>query len=168
MMDTMIEQTMDSQDVTKDIKLEITRVIRASRQRVFDAWTRPEYVRQWFSPGGNRTVQDATMDFRVGGSYRLQMQGANENCDGSTVADRTPVATGTYKKVVPHELLVFTWNLNRDDSGETLVTVAFRDVEGGTEVRLTHERFATETMRDQHETGWTSVLASLDGYASGS
>jgi hypothetical protein len=74
--------------------------------------------------------------------------------------------TGTYRKLVPHGLLVFTWNLSWDDSGETLVTVAFRDVEGGTEVRLTHERFATEALRDQHETGWTSVLASLDRYAS--
>lgn len=165
-MATIIEQTMDTQDVTKNIQLEITRVIRASRQRVFDAWTRPEYVRQWFSPGGTRTVQDAAMDLRVGGSYRLQMQGEDEGCDGSNEAKRNTLVTGTYRKVVPHELLVFTWNLSWDDSGETLVTVAFRDVEGGTEVRLTHERFATESLRDQHEAGWTSVLASLDRYAS--
>jgi uncharacterized protein YndB with AHSA1/START domain len=168
MMDAMIEQTMDTQDVRKDIKLEITRVIRASRQRVFDAWTRPEYVRQWFSPGGNKMVQDAAMDLRVGGGYRLQMQGENEECDNGNEAKRNSVVTGTYRKVVPHELLIFTWKINWDDSGETLVTVAFRDVAGGTEVRLTHERFATETLRDQHEAGWTSVLAHLDGYASGS
>jgi uncharacterized protein YndB with AHSA1/START domain len=167
-MATMIERTMDVQDVTKNIQLEITRVIRASRQRVFDAWTRPENVRQWFSPGGNKTVGDAAMDLRVGGSYRLQMQGENEQCDNGNEAKRNTLVTGTYRKVVPHELLVFTWNLSWDDSGETLVTVAFRDVEGGTEVRLTHERFATESLRDQHETGWTSVLASLDRYASGS
>ena len=165
-MATMIEQTMDVQDVTKDIKLEITRVIRASRQRVFDAWTRPEYVRQWFSPGGNITMRDAAMDLRDGGSYRLQMQGTNEECDSSTEGRRDTLVTGTYRKVVPHELLVFTWNLNWDDSGETLVTVAFRDVEGGTEVRLTHERFATEKLRDQHEAGWANGLASLDRYAS--
>ena len=167
-MATMIERTMDVQDVTKNIQLEITRVIRASRQRVFDAWTRPENVRRWFSPGGNKTVGDAAMDLRVGGSYRLQMQGENEQCDNGNEAKRNTLVTGTYRKVVPHELLVFTWNLSWDDSGETLVPVAFRDVEGGTEVRLTHERFATESLRDQHETGWTSVLASLDRYASGS
>jgi uncharacterized protein YndB with AHSA1/START domain len=167
-MATTIEQAMGTQDVTKDIKLEITRVIRASRQRVFDAWTRPEYVRQWFSPGGSITVGDAAMDLRVGGSYKLQMQGANEGCEGSTEVKRDTLVTGTYRKVMPHELLVFTWNLNWDDSGETLVTVAFRDVEGGTEVRLTHERFTTEKMRDQHESGWANGLAGLDRYASGS
>src|SRR5579871_2820254 len=57
------------------VKLEIVRVIRASRQRVFDAWTRPETIRQWFTPGTMKVV-DAGMDACVGGEWRLLMNGA--------------------------------------------------------------------------------------------
>jgi uncharacterized protein YndB with AHSA1/START domain len=32
--------------------LELTRVIHAPRARVFEAWTRPELLQQWFGPAG--------------------------------------------------------------------------------------------------------------------
>jgi uncharacterized protein YndB with AHSA1/START domain len=56
------------------VKVEMVRVIRASRQRVFDAWTRPEMIRQWFTPG-TMTVADAAMDARESGEWRLLMNG---------------------------------------------------------------------------------------------
>ena len=31
--------------------LEVRRTIRATRQRVFDAWTQPEEMKKWTAPG---------------------------------------------------------------------------------------------------------------------
>jgi len=56
------------------LKLEMTRVIKASKQRVFDAWTRPEFVRQWFGPEG-KACSLAETDPRVGGAYTLELRG---------------------------------------------------------------------------------------------
>jgi uncharacterized protein YndB with AHSA1/START domain len=168
---TMVEQkTVDAQKASENLKLEITRVIRASRQRVFDAWTRPEFVRQWFAPG-NMVVHDAATDPRAGGEYRIAVQGSTVACEGRAEdgdVSRKSVVSGRYVKVEPYDLLSFTWRGGCDPDEETLVTVALKDVEGGTELTLTHERFASEESRDRHEGGWTSILSKLGNLVEGS
>lgn len=143
-------------------RLEIRRVIRAKRERVYDAWTRPELIERWFAPG-NMTVPSATCDLREGGKYRIEMQGALE----AWMAERPnedrsyrTAASGRYVRIVPNELLVFTWKGDWNPE-ETLVTVSLRDVEGGTELSLTHERFGTESSRDRHQHGWTGSTEKL-------
>jgi uncharacterized protein YndB with AHSA1/START domain len=167
---TMVEQkTVDAQKTSENLKLEITRVIRASRQRVFDAWTRPEFVRQWFAPG-NMVVHNAATDPRVSGEYRIAVQGSTAACEGRAEdgdVSRKVVVSGRYVKVEPYDLLSFTWKGDGDSNEETLVTVALKDVEGGTELTLTHERFASEELRDKHEHGWTSILSKLGNLVEG-
>lgn len=34
-----------------EIKLQITRFVPASREKIFEAWTRPDRIMQWFAPG---------------------------------------------------------------------------------------------------------------------
>ena len=64
--------------------------------------------------------------------------------------------------------LVYTWQWKQPHPMmvETVVTVEFLPVEGGTEIRLTHEGFPASSDRDGHETGWkicTEKLADLVG-----
>ena len=42
------------------------------------------------------------------------------------------------------------------------VRVALRDVDGGTELKLTHSGFKTEASRDGHEKGWSGIAARLE------
>lgn len=166
----MVEQrVMGAQTFGERPKLEMRRVIRAKRERVWDAWTRPELIERWFAPG-NMTVPSATADVREGGEYRIEMQGALEACMAERPnEDRSyrTAASGRYVRVVPHELLVFTWRGDWDPEEETLVTVALKDVEGGTELCLTHERFATELSRDKHRHGWMGSTEKLAGVLEG-
>jgi|SRR5579871_1697903 len=148
----------------ENLKLQLTRVIRASRQRTFDAWTRPENMRQWFGP--NRTIANLEINPRKDGAYLIELEGGP--CDSTIAkADITPnvVISGRYIKVDPYDLLSFTWSSNLDPTEETLVTITFKDVTEGTEVTLTHERFATELSRQRHETGWTGALDKLKTFA---
>ena len=43
-----------------------------------------------------------------------------------------------------------------------MVTVEFKDVEGGTEVTPTHEGFESEDARGRHEHGWRGCLDKLE------
>ncbi len=153
-----------------NLQLQVRRVIPATRQRVYEAWTKPEILRQWFGPG-NMTVPSAATELRVGGAYRIQMEGSAAACEGNATdsdTSRTAVASGVYTKLVPNELLSFTWKGDWDPTEETLVTVALRDVEGGTEMTLTHERFATAESRGKHEHGWTLSTQKLAKVCEGS
>lgn len=157
---------MEERDVNSNLKLQLSRVIKAPRTRVYDAWTKPELMQSWFCPG-NMIVPKAETDLRPGGSYRVEMQGSIDACEGSPAdvdMSHKAVATGIYEKIVPNELLSFTWRGDWDASEVTLVTVEFRDVEGGTEVNLTHERFTSAESRNKHQHGWEGCLQKLEQF----
>lgn len=59
-----------------DREIVLARVIDASRESVFDAWTHPEQLAAWFGPGG-MTIETHEIDIRVGGSWRFDMVGAD-------------------------------------------------------------------------------------------
>ena len=50
----------------------ITRIFDAPREAVFEAWTDPDRVAQWFGPEGFET-EAVEIDLRVGGRYELVM-----------------------------------------------------------------------------------------------
>ena len=50
------------------------RVLDADREEVFDAWTKPEQLSQWWDPTGKK-LASCTIDLRVNGSFRLVSDG---------------------------------------------------------------------------------------------
>ncbi len=138
--------------------LTIARVIRAPRQKVFDAFIKPDLVRQWMGPRGFK-VTTLEMEPRAGGLYRLTMQ--HRMGDTATVY-------GTYKEITPPERIVFTWKWEADHGAElpeTLVTVTFTERKGAegaeTEVQLLHSGFPAAEARDSHDAGWQGCLNKL-------
>lgn len=83
-------------DSARDLLL--TRLIDAPPARVFQAWTDPALVTQWFTPPPFKTVSAET-DLRPGGSSLIVMEGP----DGTQYPQR-----GVYLDVVRGEKLVFT------------------------------------------------------------
>jgi uncharacterized protein YndB with AHSA1/START domain len=59
---------------TQDQQILITRIFDAPRADVFEAWTDPDQVAQWFGPDGFDTARESVViDLRVGGRYELVM-----------------------------------------------------------------------------------------------
>jgi len=142
-----------------DTTLRITRTFAAPRERVFQAWTDPAALKEWWGPPGYATPV-AEVDLRVGGRYRI---GMTEQPDGQVI-----YLTGVFREVRPPEKLVYTWHWESDATqSETLVTVEFRDQGASTEVALLHEMFPTAQERDAHERGWTGALDKLVGFFAG-
>ena len=57
-----------------DREIVITRVFEAPRELVFEAWTNPKHVAQWWGPNGFSTAIHE-MDVRPGGVWRLTIRG---------------------------------------------------------------------------------------------
>src|ERR1700734_825945 len=84
--------------------LEMTRVIRADRTRVYEAWTRPEVLKEWFG-SATMPVKDARFDVRDGGEYMIECFGKPCDAKAEEVGkDKIAVLHGQYRKVVPNEL----------------------------------------------------------------
>jgi uncharacterized protein YndB with AHSA1/START domain len=93
------------------------RTFDVARERVFDAWTKPEQVTAWWDPEGTPLVA-CTIDLRVGGAFTF------------VNAKHSLPFAGTYRTVVRPSTLVFeamgavgTVSL-RDEGGKTKMTVS--------------------------------------------
>jgi uncharacterized protein YndB with AHSA1/START domain len=148
---------------TASFTLRQTRVIHAPRKLVYEAWTNPEIVTEWFGPAG-MYCPNAELDVRVGGAYRIDVHPIAKTGEcpaGEESMTRQAAASGTYTKLVPNELLQFTWLPSWNPGEESLVTVSLKDVDGGTEVTILHEGFTSEGSREGHGKGWEGCLSKL-------
>jgi uncharacterized protein YndB with AHSA1/START domain len=139
----------------EDLSLEIKRLIKAPRERVYAAWTDPVQLRQWFGPENVQT-RNLIVDARVGGEFRWDLV----NSEGENMTMR-----GEYRELRPGKKIVFTWQWEDDEDWQnhiSIVTVELYDREGDTELRLTHEQLPNEESRDGHTRGWNSALDKLE------
>jgi uncharacterized protein YndB with AHSA1/START domain len=102
----------------------VTRVFDAPRDLVFDAWTDPKHVANWWGPGGF-TIAIHEMDVRPGGVWRFVMHGP----DGAGYRNKI-----TYIEIVKPERLVYNHG-DQGTPGYFQVTVTF--AEQGGKTRLT-------------------------------
>jgi uncharacterized protein YndB with AHSA1/START domain len=115
-------------------ELVLTRLIDAPRTKVYEAWTDPEQLKQWFAPLPWTTAH-AELNLYPGGSNLIVMRSP----EGQDMPNR-----GVYLEVVENERLVFTdayieaWV----PSAKPFMTVAltFEDEDGKTRytVRVRH------------------------------
>ncbi len=140
---------------TSENSLTIRKTIQAAQQRVFDAWTRPEHLTNWWRANPKWATEIAEIDLRVGGSYRLGMRDPEQ--------DGPFVCFGEFVEVTPPEKLVYTWSWEPPamDSYETLVTVEFIAKGEATELVLTHERFPNAEAAARHNQGWEACIHNL-------
>ena len=145
----------------ENLKLKLTRHIKAPRERVFEAWTNPENIMRWFRTDVSHLISAKT-DPRVGGEYRFVSN--TSGCGGGN-SDVNKEIGGVYKEIKKPSKLVFTWrwmNNPRRGDGETTVTIDLAEVQGGTQLTLTHEGFATGESRDGHNQGWNGILDTFE------
>jgi uncharacterized protein YndB with AHSA1/START domain len=134
------------------IALVARRTIRASVERVFEAWTDPVQLRAWWGPRPV-TCSDAEMDLRTGGRYRI----VNALPDGGSITIH-----GVFRLVEPPRRLVYTWCMSEDPNEASLVTVRFEPRGDATEVVVVHEDIPAEPVRESHEKGWKGCLDGLE------
>jgi uncharacterized protein YndB with AHSA1/START domain len=118
-------------------ELVITRSFNAPARTVFEAWTKPDLFKRWWTPkSSGMTLLSCEMDVRTGGRYRLQF--------GHPEAPEPMAFFGKYIEVIPNSRLVWT-NEESDDGAVT--TVTFEEKAGKT-LLILHERYPSKEALD--------------------
>jgi uncharacterized protein YndB with AHSA1/START domain len=114
---------------TSDRELAVTRTFDAPAHIVFEAWTKPELLKQWWAPKSfGVSLFECEQDLRVGGAYRFAFGRDPKNPE---------VFTGRYLEVDPPSRLVLTQLYERmADVGDVVVTAAFEESQGKTRLTL--------------------------------
>jgi uncharacterized protein YndB with AHSA1/START domain len=116
---------MPTKNKSKDIK--IMRVYDAPVEAVWDAWTDPEQVAQWWGPRGF-TLTTHSKDLRPGGHWTYTMHGP----DGADYPNST-----LYHEVEKYKKLVYDHGANDDRPALFRVTALFAETGGKTTLDMT-------------------------------
>lgn len=73
----MNDTTVDHESLT----ITFERSLRASAEDVFDAWTRPEEIAEWWDPSGTPLAK-CQIDLRVGGAFLFENAGHSQPFSG--------------------------------------------------------------------------------------
>jgi uncharacterized protein YndB with AHSA1/START domain len=133
--------------------LALKRRFKASPAQLFQAWTQPEKMIQWWGAYDGGKPPIAETDLKIGGRFRVQFWTPNGEHHS---------VSGLYREVVPDRKLVFSWAWQSTPERESQVTVDLKPEGDGTILTLTHEQFFNEKARDDHSVGWNRGLDMLE------
>lgn len=137
-----------------DTEILIVREFAAPRELVFEAWTKPEHVAQWWDPGG-KPLASCEIDLQPNGRFRFVARGPQ------------PPFSGTYRQIDPPERLVLA-TVATPFGAESIGTLLFEERDGRTRLRMTiacasrADRDALLAMRVAE--GTVRTLENLDEY----
>lgn len=135
--------------------LRISRVIRAPRERVYNAFVDAEQFTKWLPPGGY-TGKVYQWDARVGGTYRMSFSSIDKK--------ETHFFGGRYIELKPFERIQFKEAFETDNpemKGEMTFTVTLKEVPGGTEVTVVQEGIPRLVPVEEAQRGWGQSFENL-------
>ena len=143
-------------------RLMVKRIFSADIEKVFDAWTKPEFLTHWFGPDGFK-VSKSEIELAVGGKYMIEM-----NSPDNQIIQHF----GEYIEISRPNRLIFTWELDDQQCQgseelklNTLVTLNLMAIgRNKTELNLLHEKLPTQQAIDGHQFGWSSSLDCLERF----
>jgi uncharacterized protein YndB with AHSA1/START domain len=110
-------------------ELVVTRSFNGPARIVFEAWTKPELLKRWWTPKSfGVSFIACEIDVRTGGTYRFVF--------GHPASEQPMEFFGRYIEVMPHSRLVWT----NDEGGE-----------GGAVTTVTFEERGAETLVVMHD-----------------
>lgn len=138
-------------------QVRVQRRFDAPRERVFDAWTNADVLRDWWAAMPTMSPGEIEVDLREGGRYRMEMRA--DNGEVHTVV-------GEYREIRRPERVSYTWTWESNEdamspSANTLVEVDFAEDGDGTLVTLVHSGFGNEEIAGLHVHGWNGTFDSL-------
>ena len=147
-----------------DAVIVLSRTFDAPRQLVFQMFTEPRHLAQFWGPKVTH-VSVCAVDLRVGGEFRINMSGPD-----SAVYS----CTGTYREIVPPERIVYAATTTDDNPcgaglpPRSIVTLTFTTV--GQKTKLTvHAELQSKADRDAaiaggFSTGWEDSFDRLEDW----
>jgi uncharacterized protein YndB with AHSA1/START domain len=128
----------------------VSRRLRKSPQRVFDAWLDPEIAGRWLFATASRPVSRVRIDGRVGGAFRFVESGNAERIEH----------TGIYFEIARPRRLGFTLAAANQQHALTRVVAEIVPRKTGCELVVRHEGVPEEHAA-RVESRWTGMLYGL-------
>jgi uncharacterized protein YndB with AHSA1/START domain len=142
--------------------MNISRHIRAPREKIFQALVDADALRKWKVPDG-MTMQIHEFEGREGGRLRISLTYTEPTAKGKSTA-HTDTYRGYFKTIVPNEKIVEVDEFETTDPmlrGAMTITMTLSDVAGGTMLTAVHDGLPDGVPVRDNQTGWQMALDKL-------
>lgn len=131
------------------MKITVETLVKAPIERVWDAWSNPEDIKQWNAASDDWHTTSSTVDLRQGGQFVSRMEAK----DGSFGFD----FGGTYTQVNPHKSIQYVLGDGRE------VDVEFLQKKDGVLVRNTFDA-ESQNPEEMQRAGWQAISDNFGRY----
>ena len=133
----------------------IKRTLNCSKRQLFDAWSKPEIISQWFFASPSKVKNSSVENsFCIGGRWSVTMyfdDGSDATMDGE------------YKEIIRYSRIVFSWNSSI--AIDSLVELTFGELSANrASLKLVHSQLISEESKALHNRGWGACLDNLEKY----
>ena len=146
---------MEAKNSTADRELRISKVLSAPIELVWEVWTDPEHIKNWWGPDGfTNTI--SKMDFRENGEWELVMHGP----DGTDYRNKN-----IFREIIEHRKIVY----EHVTGPKFVATINFTSEGNKTKIEwhmlfATREEFIQTVKTFKADEGLKQNLSKLDAY----
>ena len=145
-----------------------SRIIKASRRKLYAAFVDPDALVSWLPPRGMKGHVSA-FEPREGGAYRMSLtyEGPDHSAPGKT-SEHSDVVQGRFLQLIPDERIAWRFAFESEEPAfaeAMTMTWSFVDVPGGTEVTVVCENVPDAIRPEDHQAGMRSSLENLAAFA---
>ena len=135
-----------------DDSIHLDTIIHAPIQAVWNAWTHPGLILQWFGSDPNGVGISAHVDLRPGGSFEISFRGSEGIAH---------TCFGVYKEVAAFSRLIFSWEWKSEPGVESRVTVLLTPEGDHTLMQFEHAHVGSKSAHN-YKAGWRDTFVKLE------
>jgi uncharacterized protein YndB with AHSA1/START domain len=144
-----------------------SRVINASPERLYEAFTNPEALAWWLAPAG-MTGHIHHFDLRVGGGYDMSLFYPDQETNGKTAAGEDRFEA-RFVELTPYKRIIQDIRFNTTDpafEGTMIMEVTFEPLGSSTKVTFHFTDIPPGIRPEDNEAGTVQSLDKLEKYVS--
>ena len=137
---------------TGDASIFVEKIINSPIECVWEAWTDPTLIMNWFGSDPQGKVLKAALDVRPGGNFEVSFQDAD-------LTEHT--CSGIYDEVQPLSKLTFSWQWESEPGVKSFIILLLIAEGQCTRMRFEHKNVGS-TSKHNYARGWQDTFLKLE------
>jgi uncharacterized protein YndB with AHSA1/START domain len=121
-------------------------------EKVWNAWTDPALIMNWFGSDPKGKVLKANLDVRPGGTFEITFQDSDQT---------EHTCGGVYEEVRALSKLTFSWQWKSEPGVESFIILLLTPEGQSTRMQFEHKNLGTHSKHD-YAIGWQNTFSKLE------
>ena len=137
---------------TGDSSIFFEKTFKTSIEKIWDAWTNPTLIMNWFGSDPKGKVLKAELDVRPGGKFEITFQ-------DSDLTEHT--CSGMYDEVRALSMLTFSWQWKSEPGVESFIILLLTPEGKSTRMQFEHKNLGSDS-KHNYAKGWQNTFSKLE------